>query len=144
MYYFGFFTGGIEGIQDEGTIPSIFEFFSFDANILSIIFGVGDWSGSYESDYVADPGYMKLITSFGFFGLLLFMIVMTFSLLDLKTRFPEYSDLLIFLFIVFAITMIKEPNLLKVQEESFWILLGSLQYIRYHPKLKINSFKNTQ
>ena len=116
--------GGYSALEQDGTIAYVSHFYNFDAPLLKILFGSGDFSGGFRHgyQYPGDPGIMKLITQFGIIGSLyiyIFILLYTYKLNDF-TQIP-----LLTLFLILLLLETKEPLLWKgYAARYFWICLG--------------------
>ena len=141
-YSINVFLGGSESLKSEGTISYVASFYAFPDDLLALVFGVGNFSGGFDSGYSlpGDPGIMKVLTAYGILGLLFYLglIVWCFSL-------PKgyLKDILVISCILLISTELKEPLLFKgYSSRFFWLLVGVMLYqkgvlaIRRSTKLK--------
>lgn len=129
-YSINVFLGGAESLKSEGTIAKVLSFFSFPDNVWQIFFGTGNMSGGYEYGYdmPADPGFMKILTGYGIFGLLFYpgLVLWCFSLPKSYLR-----DILIICSILLVCSEFKEPFIFKGYTSRFlWLLFGLTVYQR--------------
>lgn len=127
-YSLNLFLGGSESLKSEGTINTVIAFYDFPQSISKIIFGTGNFSGGYDYgyDWPGDPGIMKMLTSYGIFGILFYplLLVGVFCLPKGSLR-----DILIICSVLLVFSEIKEPFIFKgYTSRFFWLLIGISLY----------------
>lgn len=124
-YSIGVFTGGIDSLMAEGTVSYIITFYTLPNSALDVLFGAGNFSGGFEKAYLApgDPGIMKVLTAYGFLGILIYLSILYWCWAQRKSL---SGSVLLLMATLFLIGELKEPFLFKgYASRLFWFLFGA-------------------
>lgn len=144
VYYYalGFFYSALEGISDEGTVGILINFYHIPDSVVSFLIGVGNGSGSFLEGAYGDPGFMKMFTSVGLLGSLLFYSVILYLGYKMNGE-SKMAPLITALFFIWFLAEFKEPFMLKGYfARAMWIFIGIMSV--YHLNLFSRGFRFLQ
>ena len=118
----------------------------FIPDILHVITGAGFWRWPTNGYSLPDPGYMKLLTSTGIFGFIIFysyQFIIYFETFKFFKKEYKLNILFMFLFSMLFLAEFKEA--VFVQNYAFKVFALLITYSWFNTKLPFkNSYKNDQ
>jgi hypothetical protein len=124
-YSLGMLFGGMEEVRAEGTVDHLISWYVLDPSIAALLFGVGDFSGSFVSGESKDAGYLKMITALGVPLAALYYLTLAGFFSQLVRIAPDkWLTALVIVLLFFA--EVKEPLLIQgYSARMIWLMVGA-------------------